>query len=44
MKALRSIRRGVKEPTDAITANTFGNDFKGGALCGAASSTFCRLI
>ena len=32
MKAFRSIRRGVKATTDAITANTFGNDFKGSPL------------
>lgn len=32
MKAFRSIRRGVKATTDAITQNTFGNDFKGSPL------------
>ena len=32
MKAFRSIRRGVKATTEAITTNTFGTDFKGSPL------------
>jgi len=32
MKACRSIRRGVKATTDAITVNALGNDFKGSPL------------
>lgn len=32
MKAFRAIRRGVKETVNAISANTFGNDFRGSAL------------
>ncbi len=32
MKAFRSIRRGVRDTVDAITAGTFGNDFKGSQL------------
>ncbi len=32
MKAFRSIRRGVKDIVDSISAGTFGNDFKGSLL------------
>lgn len=32
LKAFRSIRRGVKDCVDRITAGTFGNDFKGSPL------------
>jgi len=32
LKAFRSIRRGVQDTVDAITAGTFGNDFKGSPL------------
>ena len=32
MKAFRSIRRGVRDTVDSISAGTFGNDFKGSPL------------
>lgn len=32
MKAFRSIRRGVRDTVDCITAGTFGSDFKGSPL------------
>src|SRR3990172_9843163 len=32
MKAFRSIRRGVRDLVDAISAGSFGNDFKGSPL------------
>src|SRR3990172_11203159 len=32
MKAFRSIRRGVRDTVDAISAGSFGNDFKGSPL------------
>jgi type II restriction enzyme len=32
MKALRAIRRGVRDTVDSIAAGTFGSDFKGSPL------------